>query len=150
MEIIRFKELLTRGIDVKFNIKDVFYSFTKAELNGEVRYFIGNENHTEHSSFSTVDELLNYPIDGETLEKNIASADGDDIPYSSDGRFYIRNVASDEHVSNAMLRLMLESGDPDAIKYKESYIQDLTFNSFIEYNARKGLHASSNKAFCKS
>jgi len=81
MEIIRFKELLTSGFDVEFNIKDVFYSFTKAEINGEVRYFIGNENHTEHSNFSTIEEMLNYRIDGNLLSKIIESTDEKEISY---------------------------------------------------------------------
>lgn len=81
MEIIRFKELLTSGFDIEFNINDVFYSFTKAELNGENRYFIGNENYTEHSNFPTVDDMLNYQINGEVLSKIIETTDEEDISF---------------------------------------------------------------------
>lgn len=87
-------------------------------------------------------------IDEKTIV--IVSANGLDIPYSCDGRYYIRNVASDEKVDNYLLRKMFEIGDGDLIKHHESYLQDLTFNQFIEYNKQKGLHASNSNNFYKS
>ncbi|MCF0116699.1 MAG: putative DNA binding domain-containing protein, partial [Bacilli bacterium] len=92
-------------------------------------------------------------IKKETLEDKtivIVCADGVDIPYSCDGRYYIRNVASDEKVDNYLLRKMFEVGDGDLIKHHESYLQELTFNQFIEYNRLKGLHASNSVNFYKS
>lgn len=81
MEIKKFKDLLIRGFDIEFNIDDVFYSFTKAELNDEVRYYIGNENYTEHSSFLNVEEMLNYKINNVLLSKIIESTNEDEIYY---------------------------------------------------------------------
>ena len=37
------------------------------------------------------------------------SAKGTDIPYSYDGRYYVRNVSADEKASNDILRKMLAS-----------------------------------------
>ena len=41
------------------------------------------------------------------------SAKGTDIPYSYDGRYYVRNVSADEQASNDILRKMLASSDAD-------------------------------------
>ena len=46
------------------------------------------------------------------------SVTGADIPYSYDGRYYIRNVSSDEQASNEILRKMLSSSDSDIIRQK--------------------------------
>lgn len=81
MEIKKFKELLICGFDIEFNIDDVFYSFTKAELNDEVRYYIGNENHTEHSSFLDIEEMLNYKINNVLLSKIIESINENEVNY---------------------------------------------------------------------
>ncbi len=81
MEIKKFKDLLIHGFDIEFNIDDVFYSFTKAELNDEVRYYIGNENHTEHSSFLNIEEMLNYKINNKLLSEIIESTNEDEISY---------------------------------------------------------------------
>ncbi len=40
-------------------------------------------------------------------------AEGSDIPYSCDGRFYIRNDAADERMDRQQLRKMLLSGSPE-------------------------------------
>ena len=42
--------------------------------------------------------------------------EGADIPYSYDGRYYVRNVSSDEQASNDILRKMLASSDADIIR----------------------------------
>jgi len=81
MEIKKFKDLLIHGFDIEFNIDDVFYSFTKAEVNNEVKYYIGNENHTEHSAFLTVEEMLDYKINNVSLLKIIESTSEDEISY---------------------------------------------------------------------
>ena len=46
------------------------------------------------------------------------SAKGTDIPYSYDGRYYVRNVSADEQASNDILRKMLASSDADIIRQK--------------------------------
>lgn len=81
MEISKFKELLTNGFDVEFNIEDVFYSFTKVPVNGEIRYYIGNENYTENHNFSSIDELLAYKINGIELSKIVESIDEEEVNY---------------------------------------------------------------------
>ena len=48
------------------------------------------------------------------------TAKGKDIPYSADGRYYIRVVSADEQADNAILRKMLASSDADMIRQKES------------------------------
>ena len=47
------------------------------------------------------------------------SANGSDIPYSYDGRYYIRNVSADEQATNDVLRKMLSNSDADLIRQKE-------------------------------
>jgi len=61
------------------------------------------------------------------------SANGADIPYSFDGRYYVRNVSSDEQASNEILRKMLATSDYDIIRQKTSPKQDLTFNLYLLY-----------------
>ena len=40
-------------------------------------------------------------------------AQGSDIPYSCDGRYYLRTAASDEQIGSDLLRKMLASGNTD-------------------------------------
>ena len=77
-------------------------------------------------------------------------AEGSDLPYSYDGRYYIRNVSSDEKVSNDLLRKMLISSSNDLIKNIESENQNLTFNSFCSYFSSLGLYAPNNNEFFES
>lgn len=70
----------------------------------------------------------------------ILSAEGSEIPYSFDGRYFIRNVSSDEQAKPQLLRRMLESTDNDLIRNLKSYNQELTFKDFIEYSRMKGLN----------
>jgi len=161
-ETIEFKESLSqldkglKSLTAMLNRSNHGVIYFGVKDDGEVcGVQIGEKTYSNirQKAFDLIEPKIILNIDKKTLEGKtivIVSANGDDIPYSFDGRFYIRNVSSDEHVSNALLRLMVESGDPDAIRYKESYIQELTFNSFVEYNIRKGLHASDNKGFYKS
>lgn len=87
----------------------------------------------------------------EGKEVIILSSEGFEIPYSCDGRYFIRNVSSDEQIHPQLLRKMLEVGNCDLIKNSKSYIQDLTFNQFKEYNRVKGIHiAGDGSNFLKS
>lgn len=72
---------------------------------------------------------------------------GTDIPYSFDGRYYIRIVSADEQADNAVLRKMLASSDADIISQKESPDQDLTFKSLFAVLAAKGLHPDLSEDF---
>ena len=75
------------------------------------------------------------------------SAKGSDIPYSYDGRYYIRNVSADEQATNDVLRKMLSNSDADLIKQKESPIQNLTFKSFFAILSGCGIHPTDSEEF---
>ncbi len=75
------------------------------------------------------------------------SAKGSDIPYSYDGRYYIRNVSADEQATNDILRKMLASSDADIIRQKESPNQQLTFKSFFAILSGLGLHPDNSDEF---
>lgn len=77
-------------------------------------------------------------------------AEGTDMPYSYDGRYYIRNVSSDEKVPNEILRKMLISSDTDLIKNITSSNQDLTFNQYCTYLSSLNLYSANKIEFFKS
>ena len=77
-------------------------------------------------------------------------AEGSDIPYSCDGRYYIRTAASDEQIGSELLRKMLMSGNTDALMQITAENQSLTFNGPIEYLQGKGIHALNTKEFLKN
>ena len=83
--------------------------------------------------------------DGKTYVK--VSTNGTDIPYSYDGRYYIRNVSSDEQASNDILRKMLVTSDADIIKQKTAPKQDLSFKSFFAMLAGVGKNPSDTEEF---
>ncbi len=72
---------------------------------------------------------------------------GSDIPYSFDGRYYIRNVSADEQADNTVLRKMLASSDADLLKQKESPDQQLTFHAFFALLAARGIHPAMSEEF---
>lgn len=75
------------------------------------------------------------------------TATGFDIPYSFDGRYYIRNVSADEKASNDILRKMLANSDSDIIRQKSSPIQELTFTALFGILAGNGIHPKPTKEF---
>ena len=75
------------------------------------------------------------------------SATGFDIPYSFDGRFYIRNVSADEKASNDILRKMLANSDSDILRQKIAPIQTLTFTALFGILAGNGIHPKATKEF---
>ncbi len=77
----------------------------------------------------------------------IVTAKGSDIPYSFDGRYYLRNVSADESASNEILRKMLSNTDADLIRQKESPVQDLAFRSFFTILAGSGIHTNNTEEF---
>jgi len=83
--------------------------------------------------------------EGKTYIK--VSANGTDIPYSYDGRYYIRNVSSDEQATNDVLRKMLASSDADIIRQKTSPKQDLTFKSLFSFLSSAGKHPTNSEEF---
>ena len=74
-------------------------------------------------------------------------AQGSDIPYSCDGRYYLRTAASDEQIGSDLLRKMLASGNTDLLSKITSDNQDLTFTGMLHYLTGKGIHASDTKDF---
>lgn len=78
------------------------------------------------------------------------SSEGTDIPYSFDGRYYIRNASSDDGVSNYLLRRMLINENVDVLKEKRSYRQDLTFLGLIQCLENVGIHTRDSTDFQKS
>lgn len=72
---------------------------------------------------------------------------GLDIPYSFDGRYYLRNVSADEKVTNDVLRKMLASSDSDILRQKSSPNQNLSFNSLFGILAGNGIHPKPTKEF---
>ena len=86
--------------------------------------------------------------DGHTYIKLFA--EGSDIPYSYDGRYFIRNVSSDEKVENNLLRKMLLSNDMDIISNIESDIQELHFSQFLGYLISLGFSVKNDKNYFKS
>ena len=74
-------------------------------------------------------------------------ASGSDMPYSCDGRYYIRTVSADEHVGNELLRKMLASGDADLITQGTSEKQELTFSGMCAKLNKSGIHSSDTLEF---
>ena len=75
------------------------------------------------------------------------TAEGDDIPYSFDGRYFLRNGTVDEAVSNAVLRKMLVSPCADMISREESPLQELTFDTFFCFLSSRGIPAEMSARF---
>lgn len=75
------------------------------------------------------------------------TASGLDIPYSFDGRYYLRNVSADEKATNDVLRKMLASSDSDILRQKSSPNQNLSFNSLFGILAGNGIHPKPTKEF---
>ncbi len=74
-------------------------------------------------------------------------AHGNDIPYSCDGRYYIRNVKSDDLMDNQTIRRAIVSGSYDALRETKSIYQDLSFNYLKEYFISNGVHYRNGKDF---
>lgn len=74
-------------------------------------------------------------------------ASGSDRPYSFDGRYYIRNVSSDERLTNKLLRKVLASGSADLIMQATSEVKELSFTGMCAELARSGIHALDTPEF---
>ena len=90
-------------------------------------------------------EIQELEDDGKQYIK--ITANGYDIPYSFDGRFFIRNVSADEKASTDILRKMLANSDSDIIRQKASPIQDLTFTILFGILAGNGIHPKPTNEF---
>ena len=77
-------------------------------------------------------------------------AEGADVPYSCDGRYYLRTAASDEQIGSDLLRKILVSGNADLLTQISSEDQELTFQGTVGYLIEKGIHAAETKEFLNS
>jgi len=75
------------------------------------------------------------------------SATGTDIPYSYDGRYFLRNVSADEQASNDILRKMLSTSDSDIIRQMASPNQELTFKALFALLSACGKHPKNTEEF---
>ena len=75
---------------------------------------------------------------------------GSDTPYSCDGRYYVRNAKSDDGADNALLRRLLQNHEFDLLREADSYTQELTFVSFIEFMRKRGLHSRNASPYFQS
>lgn len=75
------------------------------------------------------------------------SASGVDIPYSFDGRYYIRNVSSDEGVEPGTLIQLVLSRGIDPLKDKVSHTQDLTFDLLFTSMLSRNMHPRDDVLF---
>ena len=72
-------------------------------------------------------------------------AEGPDIPYACDGRYYLRTASADEQIGSDLLRKMLASGNTDIITQISSEQQDLSFEGTIKYLSENGVHTYGSK-----
>lgn len=80
MSVEQFKELIKQGYDVEFNIGDVFHSVTSEDIDTSEVVYLSNENN-ETREFKNIDALLNYEIDGKTIESIILNKKEEEIFY---------------------------------------------------------------------
>jgi len=71
--------------------------------------------------------------------------DGTNIPYSCDGRYYIRNTKVNDSADNDLLRIMLRDTNSDLLIESKSKSQDLTFMQFFKFLKEKGIHIQSSQ-----
>ncbi len=77
-------------------------------------------------------------------------AQGSNIPYACDGRYYLRTASADEQASTDLLRRMLVSGNTDVMTEMSAAEQSLTFSGMVRFLSEKGIHASQTAQFLKS
>ena len=90
-------------------------------------------------------EIKLLEADGKAYIK--VSAQGSDIPYSFDGRYYVRVQGRDEQAENALLRKMLSSSESDLLCMREAPVQDLSLSKFSALLVSKGLHPDLSQDF---
>ena len=100
--------------------------------------------------FPKISPRINKRINADNIEFLEVSAEGSDIPYSCDGRYFIRTGSSDEQIPPQLLRKMLESGDNDLIRNAESFDQLLTFKQFVDFSRKRDLYAFEGENFYRS
>ena len=89
-------------------------------------------------------ELLETP---EGLKYIRVFAIGRDTPYSFDGRYYVRNVSSNEQASSAIVRKMMMCGNADIMAGTRSPLQELTFSSYTAFLEANNLHPKNTRDY---
>ncbi len=77
-------------------------------------------------------------------------ASGNDIPYSFDGRYYIRNGASDEQIDRDLLIKIVKSQIDDRMKETKSPEQNLSFNYLKTCMKNQNIHITSDASLYDS
>lgn len=77
-------------------------------------------------------------------------AEGSDVPYSCDGRYYLRTASADEQIGSDLLRKILVSGETDLLLQISSENQMLTFQGMIECLKDRDVHAVETIEFLNS
>ena len=77
-------------------------------------------------------------------------ASGNDIPYSFDGRYYIRNGASDEQIDRDLLIKIVKSQIDDRMKETKSPEQNLSFNYLKNCMKNQNIHITSDASLYDS
>lgn len=78
------------------------------------------------------------------------TAEGNDRPYSIQGRYYERNGERDEKASGSVIRRMLLSGSGDMLASLESQVQELNFQYFASHMLSRKVHYLDKPSFYKS
>lgn len=72
------------------------------------------------------------------------------IPYSYDGRYYVRNQASDEQVEPHLLSKMFLADGTDVISERKAKRQDLTFDYLMEQMKKHNIHIDDVDKLCEN
>lgn len=78
------------------------------------------------------------------------SSKGYDIPYSYDGRYFIRHGSSNESASPDLVAKMVLSRGYDSMREMDSYDQSLTFSTLSDMMTSRGLHPRPDPNFYNS
>jgi len=97
-------------------------------------------NSIEPKIIPTINTLTDFSNNLDYIEVKVK---GIDIPYSTNGIYYIRSSNEDRKAPRESLRKMFIGGGFDFIKEAPSYFQDLSFTTFISLLVSKGYHVTS-------
>ena len=75
---------------------------------------------------------------------------GYNIPYSCDGRYYIRNVSSNESAGPDVVAQLVMARGIDPLKNQRSDLQELTFNTLFGIMVTRDLHPRKDAGFYRS
>ena len=78
------------------------------------------------------------------------SVTGHDVPYSCDGKYYIRNVTSDESAGPEIVSQLVLSRGMDPLRDIRSDVQELTFESLFASLVSHGHHPRNDDGYYRS